>query len=358
MLTSGTCLVTGGAGFIGCAISQGLLRRFERVVVVDNLHPQVHRVQERPRALAEGAVLIVGDVTEPSTWSQVLSHCRPTTILHLAAETGTGQSLTEAARYARVNVLGTAVMLDALAQHQCIPEHMVLTSSRAVYGEGPWRTRQTGEVVYPGQRSREQLAKSEWNFSNLEPLPANASATRALPVSIYGATKLAQENLIASWANAFGIATTVVRLQNVYGPGQSLSNPYTGIVPLFCQFARRNQSIPLYEDGQMLRDFVLIDDVASAILATLANPRGFRGPYDVGSGVAISIADLATEIARRYGAPSPHVCGEYRFGDVRHACCEIGPTKNALLWQPQNRISNGLPKLVEWIEDELAREAQ
>src|SRR2546428_4945998 len=155
-----TCLVTGGAGFIGCAISSGLVQQFERVVVIDNLHPQIHKTCRRPEALDEGVELIIGDIAEMSTWNEVLVHCQPTTIIHLAAETGTGQSLIEAHRYTRVNVLGTATMLDALVRHDCWPRHILLTSSRAVYGEGPWRNRQTGDVVYPGQRTREQLTTS------------------------------------------------------------------------------------------------------------------------------------------------------------------------------------------------------
>ena len=343
-------MVTGGAGFIGCAVSGDLVRQFERVVVVDNLHPQVHKLRQRPAALAEDAELILGDVAETSTWNEVLARHKPTTILHLAAETGTGQSLREATRHARVNVVGTAVMLDALVERDCLPNHIVLVSSRAVYGEGPWYNRKTGEVLYPGQRTLEQLAKSLWDFENLDPRPAEAGNTQPMPVSVYGATKLAQENMLTSWANALGVSALVLRLQNVYGPGQSLNNPYTGIVSLFCQLARRKEPIPLYEDGRMLRDFVLIDDVVSAILVALATPGDHRRPYDIGTGVATTIGDLAALIAQNYAAPAPEVCGKYRFGDVRHALCDIARTKDALKWAPQHSVRFGLSKLQAWIE--------
>jgi len=356
VLMSRTCLVTGGAGFIGCAISEGLVNRFDRVVVIDNLHPQVHKKCQRPTALDAEAELMIADVTRPATWADILKTCKPSALVHLAAETGTGQSLSEAARHASVNVVGTATMLDALAHFDCIPERIVLASSRAVYGEGPWRRCASEEILYPGQRTREQLAAAEWDFPDLEPLPASAATTMPNPVSVYGATKLAQENIIKSWAYAFGVSPVILRLQNVYGPGQSLNNPYTGIVSLFCRLARNGEVIPLYEDGRMLRDFVPVDDVASALLAAISADREMRMPLDVGTGVASSIADIAHRIAAMYGAPEPAVCAKYRFGDVRHASCSIGPTREVLSWAPGHGIDSGLSKLQTWIEEQLNEE--
>lgn len=352
-----TCLVTGGAGFIGCAISKGLVNRFDRVVVVDNLHPQVHKKQRRPEALDANAGLLIADVAQPEAWPDILKTCKPSVLVHLAAETGTGQSLNEAARHAHVNVVGTATMLDALAHFDCIPERIVLASSRAVYGEGPWRRRGSGKIIYPGQRTREQLAAGEWDFPDLEPLPASAATTMPNPVSVYGATKLAQENIIKSWACAFGVQPVILRLQNVYGPGQSLSNPYTGIVSLFCRLARNGEVVPLYEDGRMLRDFVLIDDVASALLAAISSDREMAVPLDVGTGQATSIAGIAQKIAAMYAAPAPAVCAKYRFGDVRHASCGIGPTRESLSWAPGHSVDSGLPKLQGWIEEQLEGES-
>lgn len=348
-----TALVTGGAGFIGCAISEGLAERFDRIVVVDNLHPQVHKERVRPAALAKKIELVVGDVTDRSVWDSVLADFAPDVVIHLAAETGTGQSLTESTRHGHVNVVGTTVMLDALSHSGKLPKKIVLTSSRAVYGEGPWGAPGSAETVYPGQRSNEQLAASQWDFPGLAPKPMDGRVTRPSPVSVYAATKLAQEHILTSWAIPYGVKSTVLRLQNVYGPGQSLSNPYTGIVSLFCRLAREGKSIPIYEDGLMLRDFVLIDDVASAILAAVDCEAPTPLPMDVGIGVASTIAEVAAKIARNYGAPAPHVCAKYRFGDVRHASCTIEGTVAVLDWKPVNDVDAGLSKLQAWIETQL-----
>ena len=150
----------------------------------------------------------------------------------------------------------------------------------------------------------------------------------------------------------------MLRLQNVYGPGQSLSNPYTGIVSLFCRLARAGKSIPLYEDGQMVRDFVLIDDVAAAIVAALDASAELPRSLDIGTGAASSIGDAGTLIAKLYDAPAPHVCGLYRYGDVRHAACLIEPTLSALDWRPRYTLESGLVRLKSWIDRQLALEEE
>lgn len=354
-MAKATCIVTGGAGFIGCALSGGLVDRFGRVVVIDKLHPQIHATPVRPAALHSAAGFHRADITDRAVWDDILAVARPDVVVHLAAETGTGQSLTEASRHAYENVVGTAVMLDALSGHNCVPEQILLSSSRAVYGEGAWR-RADGSVFYAGQRDRDQLARGEWDFGDAEPLPFVAGQTEPRPTSIYGATKLAQENILESWARAFGSKLTICRLQNVYGPGQSLINSYTGILSLFARLAREGKSIPLYEDGRMKRDFVYIDDIASAMLAAIdVAPAGTRR-FDVGDGDTATIARVAEIIARYYGAPKPHVSGSYRHGDVRHASCDISPTISALSWTPQWQLERGLGALCHWIGAQLGAE--
>lgn len=343
------CLVTGGAGFIGCALSGKLANLFGQVVAVDNLHPQVHPSARRPDDLDPRVEFVRGDVTEPSTWDAVLEKFRPTTVVHLAAETGTGQSLTEATRHAHVNVTGTTQMLDAFVRHEALPERIVLTSSRAIYGEGAWRNA-NGSLTYPGQRSRAQLERSEWDFPGLTATPFASSTTEPRPTSIYGSTKLAQEHVLKSWCLAMGVVPVVLRLQNVYGPGQSLINPYTGIVSLFARLAKEGKSIPVYEDGEIIRDFVYIEDVANAIIASIQRSNGTNDPYDVGSGEATSIARLAQLIADHYGAPAPHVTGQYRHGDVRHASCLVEETMKALDWAPDVMIDHGVVLLCDWID--------
>ena len=343
------CLVTGGAGFIGTALSSHLADRFDDVIALDNLHPQVHVDGTRPAALDSRVRLVVGDVTSAGTWDALLATVKPDVVVHLAAETGTAQSLTAATRHAQVNVVGTTQMLDALVRHDALPKAIVLTSSRAVYGEGAW-SGADGAVVYPGQRSREQLERGQWAFGELQPLPQRSAKVEPRPTSIYGATKLAQEHVLTSWCLAMRVTPIVLRLQNVYGPGQSLSNPYTGIVPLFAQVARDGGSIPVFEDGGIIRDFVYIDDVAAAIVAALDVGRPTITPYDVGSGSATSILELARIVAKIYGAPDPTVVGRFRDGDVRFASAAIDDTVAELGWRPTVATEEGVARLCAWID--------
>lgn len=351
-----TVLVTGGAGFIGCALSTRLPSHVDRVVAMDNLHPQVHPTRSRAADLDPRVEFVEADVTLPADWDTLLADVHPTTIIHLAAETGTGQSLTEATRHARVNVVGTTEMLDALVRHQALPQRIVLTSSRAVYGEGAWAD-SAGRLSYPGQRSRAMLEAGIWDFPGLTATPFSSHRVVPAPTSIYGSTKLAQEHIVTSWCLAMNVAPVIYRLQNVYGPGQSLINPYTGIVSLFAQKARAGEVIPVYEDGEIIRDFVYIDDVADAIVAgTLTSPATTYA-YDIGSGEATSILHLAQITADHYGAPAPEVNGMFRDGDVRSASCDIAPAMEALHWAPQVMLPDGLRRLCRWIDDDVVPSA-
>jgi dTDP-L-rhamnose 4-epimerase len=345
-------LVTGGAGFIGCALSHILAKKCRRYVAVDNLHPQIHAKRERPAALNKDAELIIADIVEEETWDNLLTNFRPQIIIHLAAETGTGQSLTEASRHSLVNVVGTTRMTDALTRNNVSIERILLTGSRAVYGEGAWKDG-AGKVEYPGQRSHVQLEAECWDFDGLTSLPSRADLTEPRPTSVYGATKLAQEQVLKAWSLATKTPLTVLRLQNVYGSGQSLTNSYTGIVSLFSRLAREGKAIPLYEDGLVTRDFVWIEDVIHAIVAALElRPVPFS-IFDIGSGQAVSIADMAKLVAAYYGAPEPRVTKAFRDGDVRHAACDLNLTLSSLNWQPKWSLENGISKLQEWIASEL-----
>ena len=354
-LRPGSVLVTGGAGFIGCAIAERLAPVADRFVVLDNLHPQVHAVRERPAALHSAAELVVADVTDPDAWDSVLAGFRPDLVINLAAETGTAQSLSESSRHGRVNVVGTTELLDGLTRAQVVPAHLVLASSRAVYGEGTWR-RTDGSTFQPGARSHAQLAAGQWDFPDAEHLPNAVARTVPAPSSIYAATKLAQEHVMASWAGSYDTALSVLRLQNVYGVGQSLSNPYTGIVSLFSQLARAGRSVPLYEDGEITRDFVFIDDVADAIVAAAASLPERSRTLDVGTGERTTIRDLAQTVAELHAAPAPHVTGQFRDGDVRHASCDISETLRELDWTPRWSLSDGIAALQEWIAEQVDSE--
>jgi dTDP-L-rhamnose 4-epimerase len=351
-MTESTCVVTGGAGFIGCALSAGLSQRFERVIVLDSLHQQIHAAPVRPAALHPSVEFRRADITLQSVWDELLAGAQPQVIVHLAAATGPGQSLTESSRHAHVNVVGTTTMLDALSRHQCVPEQMILSSSRAIYGEGAWR-RLDGSVFYPGQRDREQFAQGVWDFPGADALRSSATMTEPRPTSVYGATKLAQEHIMEAWARAFGAKLGILRLQNVYGPGQSLINSYTGIVSLFVRLAKEAKSIPLYEDGLMRRDFIYIDDIASALLAAIDTRPAGTTRFDIGTGEIATIRQIAEIIGRRYGSPKPHVSGGYRHGDVRHASCDNSAALQQLSWSPQWALDRGLNALCDWIDDEI-----
>ncbi|MBD7920212.1 NAD-dependent epimerase/dehydratase family protein [Cellulomonas sp. Sa3CUA2] len=345
------CLVTGGAGFIGTAVAAALADRFDEVVAMDVLHPDVHPDRARPAALDARVRLVARDVADAAAWDEVLDGFAPDVVIHLAAETGTAVSVTETTRHARANVIGTTEMLDALLRHGVAPPRVVLTSSRAVYGEGAYRV--DGAVVPAPLRSHQDLAAGRWQPAG-EPVAHRADAVVARPASTYAATKLAQEHLLSSWASAHDAAVTVLRLQNVYGPGQSLTNPYTGIVPFFAQIARDGGSIPVYEDGRIVRDFVHIDDVAAAVLKTLDVPPS-TVPLDIGTGRGTTVLELAEIVAAHYGAPAPTVTGQFREGDVRWAVADVEPARAALGWEPRVDLRSGIAGLCAWIDGVVAR---
>jgi dTDP-L-rhamnose 4-epimerase len=353
-------LITGGAGFIGSAVARALVPLAEDVVLLDSLHPDVHGLD--PQFLAiPGTRLIHADVTSSRTWHAVLAEFRPTAVIHLAAETGTGLSLSQATRHGHVNVVGTTAMLDALFESSHRPEHIVLASSRAVYGEGRWVS--AGHTFYADTRTREDLLKRRWNPgstlpSEAVPVPSRARATEPRPTNIYAATKLAQEHIMAAWAAATGTALSVLRLQNVYGPGQSLINSYTGVLALFARLAVLRQSIELYEDGCAIRDFVFIDDVAKALVSALgAPPKGVR-LLDIGSGRATTLAEVAQLMAAREKAPAPFVSGKFREGDVRAASCDIDAAKAEIGYEPAYDLATGVARLLDWVRAELGDQSK
>lgn len=347
-------LVTGGAGFIGCALAPHLLARGLPVLAVDNLLGQVHPERARPGALPDAVQLIEGDVADAEVWDDVLVRVRPRLVVHLAAETGTAQSLTESTRHARTNVVGTTAMLDAFVRHEAVPEHIVLTSSRAVYGEGSWEA-QDGTVFEPDPRSHAQLEAAQWDHVDGAGRPARPRAMDAAtghpnPSSVYGATKLAQELVLRSWAASFGVPLSVFRLQNVYGPGQSPHNPYTGIITLFHRLASRGEVLDVYEDGDIVRDFVYIDDVVSALVAGIEQPPAAVRTLDVGNGVRTTILDAARMIAAHHGAPDPTVSGKFRDGDVRAAWADTTRMHAELGWSPAWTFEGGSAAVSDWLK--------
>ncbi len=349
-----SALITGGAGFIGSALTRRLVTAGYEVAVMDVLHPQVH-AGSAAIDLPPSARFFTGDVTHAPDWDAVLRLFQPSLVVHLAAETGTAQSLSEATRHGSVNVVGTTQLLDALSRSGHVPEQVVLTSSRSVYGEGAWQC--GSQVFYPEPRSHAQLLAGVWDprSPSGEPaasLPSCAGRTEPRPANIYAATKLAQEHILGAWLAAHDTSLSVLRLQNVYGPGQSLTNSYSGIVTLFARLARQQQALEVYEDGQIVRDFVFIDDVVEALFAAIKRPPEGARCLDIGSGVPTTIHELAQQIAALCGAPGPAVVGKFRDGDVRAAQCSIEAATRDLDWRPQWSLDDGLRALLGWIGEQ------
>lgn len=347
-------LITGGAGFIGSALAARLYdSQAVNVVAFDSLLEQVHPSGQAPADFPEQATLIKKDVRDRSGWDDLFASFKPDWIVHFAAETGTAQSLTESARHASVNGTGTAEMLDALIRAGHRPERILLSSSRAVYGEGAWKA-QSGDVFYPGRRSNKQLSAGEWDFIGSDgqiarALPHNASKILPNPTSIYGATKLSQEHILSSWCEAYDVQLSVLRFQNVYGKGQSPLNPYTGIINIFHRQAYAKQPIQVYEDGEIGRDFVYIDDVVSSCMSALSLDKSVLA--DIGYGKVTTILEAARIISRMHGAPEPIICGKFRNGDVRWAVSDVTIMTEVLGIAPSVDFEEGASRVGAWLEE-------
>lgn len=352
---SNVCFVTGGAGFIGKHLVNRISGIFELVIVVDSLIEQVHGLDPKAPKFPSNVLFYQKNICDRETWEEILSTHNPSVVYHLAAETGTGQSLSSPNIHAMTNVVGLSVMLEAFSRHSKKPSKIVLTSTRAVYGEGRWINTGVNSPLYPSQRSGEMLSSGNWDYPASINLPMSADHNECKPVSVYGVTKLAQEQILRLWAISNQVECIILRLQNVYGEGQSLINSYTGILSLFCKLAKSGEQIPLYEDGKMLRDFIYVTDVVSALIASLRVKisEGEDLVLDIGTGVPLTIESVAHKISQTYDSPDPKITGQFRIGDVRHAFCDNSKAIQILDWSPQVDITEGIRSLVKWVEESL-----
>jgi len=364
-----TILVTGGAGFIGSHLVSKLLGAGFRVRILDSLSPQVHGHVPLNLAwlLQQGVEFQRGSVADREQWLRALDGVDQ--VVHLAAETGTGQSMYEVARYNDVNSQGTAMLFDVLGgmKHRTVKQ-VLLASSRSVYGEGAYVVSGSeSDRVYPGARSAEQLAAHLWDplcprtGKKLSAVPTREDDS-VRPASIYAATKFAQEDLVRIGCDALGLRYAIFRLQNVYGEGQSLKNPYTGILSIFSTRVRRGLQLPMFEDGLESRDFVHVDDVAEVFLRAINSPQPINDVINVGSGVATSVIEVATLLSESLGAkPQIVVTGEYRVGDIRHNYADIGKLFASLQYRPKISLQEGMKRFADWVltqptpEDQLDR---
>lgn len=352
--------ITGGLGFIGTKLVHRLAAEHE-LLVVDNLHPQVHADRRQAEALPTGVSFLEGDVTSPADM-QTLARFAPSTVIHLAAETGTGQSLLQSRRHADVNVTGTATLLDALSSSGSLPDRVVIASSRAIYGEGDW-TLASDSSNSTSARTRDplRLAEELWTPEGMngehlgQPLPHRAGRTEPRPSNVYAATKLAQENIVQAWGTGLGVPTSVLRLQNVYGDGQATNNPYTGVLTYMAKQAVLGEQIKVFEGGGVVRDFVNVSDVADAIIRAALDDSSRSLTVDVGSSEAVTLEEVAIVLANLANAPHPTLTSDFRAGDVRAAFADTGAAKDELGFSPRVGLKDGLQELLDWVRAEARK---
>jgi dTDP-L-rhamnose 4-epimerase len=358
---SNLVLITGGAGFIGQRMARALLNQGSRVRILDSFSPQIHAAETLPDDLTGHVELIKADVRDRDALK--LSLAGVDGVVHLAAETGTGQSMYEIERYFSVNVQGTATLLDLLQNDSC-GEHLqslVVASSRAIYGEGAYHCEMHG-IVYPEPRTREHLTAG--HFDPLCPhcsfplvLRATTEQAPFKPMSMYGLTKQVQEQAVLMFARTRGINGFGLRYQNVYGPGQSLKNPYTGILAVFSNLARQDQDIEIYEDGLESRDFVYIDDVINATLRAVNYAGSHVGALNIGSGQATSVMTVAQEIKSFFSSQSSiRVTGAFRVGDIRHNIADVQLAEQVLGFANSVDFKEGLAKFLQWASEQPAED--
>ncbi|HWM16680.1 MAG TPA: NAD-dependent epimerase/dehydratase family protein [Microbacterium sp.] len=352
-------LITGGAGFIGTRLARRFVDAGHTVTVLDALIPQVHgddpaTTSPLLRSLDGVAEVIHGTVTSTDDLRAALRGA--TIIVHLAAETGTGQSMYEIDRYTQANVGGTAKLLDLLANEPSSVRRILIASSRSIYGEGAYRTA-AGQIVYPSHRADADMAAGDFEVhapgeGELTVIPTDENA-KLHPSSVYGITKQMQESLIMTVAPTIGIEPVALRYQNVYGPGQSLKNPYTGILSIFSTLIRQGKEINIFEDGLESRDFVFIDDVTEATFRAATHPDAAAGVFNVGSGVATTVNEVVAALFAAFGIEVPtRVSGNYRLGDIRHNIADTTRLREVLGYSPTVGFREGVIRFVEWVLSE------
>ena len=349
-------LISGGAGFIGTRLARALLAAGHQVTVLDNFSPQIHGGKTTlPSDLASSVRLLRGDVRDAAVWAAALPGHQA--VIHLAAETGTGQSMYEVAQYEQVNLAGTALLYDLLSKNRGYSvERIIVASSRAIYGEGAYHCQSHG-LVYPLPRSSADKKKGLFDplcpsceghcFS--APTPESAPLQ---PSSFYGITKQAQEQIVLLFGQVLSIPSFALRYQNVYGPGQSLKNPYTGILAIFSNLARLGADINVFEDGLESRDFVYVDDVTRATVACLDAPYTGSVVLNVGSAERTSVQDVAEAISQFFGGKSKiAVSGSFREGDIRHGLADLSRIHALLGYSPEVAFVEGLRNFLAWAEE-------
>lgn len=356
-------LITGGAGFIGSNLALKLINKGDQVTVLDNLSEQIHGEDAEHTSplylsIKDKVTFIKGTVTSKSDWEKAI--IGQDIIVHYAAETGTGQSMYEIQKYVDVNINGTAIMLDLLANQPHQVKKVVIASSRSIYGEGKYKSKEVG-YVYPKHRTADYMDRSDFevkypNSSALE-LVGTDEDSKIHPSSVYGITKQNQEQMIMTVCPTIGISPVAFRYQNVYGPGQSLKNPYTGILSIFSTQIKNGNGINIFEDGKETRDFVFIDDVVDATILGIENEEANGEVFNVGTGVPIDVITVANGLINNYGINVPiTISGNYRLGDIRHNYADLTKIKSKLGFEPKFSFEQGLKHFTDWVNTQEVQE--
>lgn len=352
-------LITGGAGFIGSNVALKLVKQGVKVTVLDNLSPQIHG--DNPdvtsplyQSIKDKVDFIRGTVTSRDDWRKALVGVDA--ILHLAAETGTGQSMYEIEKYVNVNIGGTAILLDLLTNEKTDVRRVVVAESRAIYGEGRYWSDELNAFVYPDERPEESMSKGDFEvkYSGCKKpltLVGTTEDSKIHPGSVYGITKQVQGQLVHMVCQSIGIESVSFRYQNVYGPGQSLSNPYTGILSIFSTRIKNGNGINIFEDGKETRDFVYIDDIADATILGLTVPGVSGNAFNIGTGVATDVLTVANTLKKYYSIDVPiTVSGNYRLGDIRHNFADISKARELLGFEPKWTFDKGIEQFCRWVD--------
>lgn len=343
-------LVTGGCGFIASHLVDELVKQNHEVVVLDSLEPQVHQ-DKKPDYLNPKVKYIYGDIRNKELLRHILEDID--VVFHEAAAVGVGQSMYQIEKYVSINTLGTAVLLDAVVNSNLNIKKMIVAASMSSYGEGAYECEDCGKV-YPSLRTEEQLKKNDWEQKcpkckkTVKPIPTDEQKPLDSN-SIYAQTKKHQEEMFILAGKTYGIPAVALRYFNVYGPRQSLSNPYTGVCAIFSSRIKNNNSPVIYEDGLQTRDFVNIKDIVQAnILAMNSNSANYE-IFNVGTGTPISILEIANLLIKGYGKNlKPEITKNYRKGDIRHCYADITKIKTKLGFKPSVSLEQGMKELIEW----------
>ena len=359
-------LITGGAGFIGSRLSLALLKRGHKVTVLDNLSKQIHGDNPYESSLfcsiKNKVNFIEGDVTSQSDLHGALKNNE--IVVHLAAETGTGQSMYQIESYCKVNIGGTSLLLDLITNDKSLSiKKMVVASSRAIYGEGKY-CNSKGEVLYPEERKEADMSAGDFEVKdsltgeNLI-LQSTDENSKIHPSSVYGITKQNQEQLFLTVGKAIGIPAVAFRYQNVYGPGQSLTNPYTGILSIFSTLIKNGKDINIFEDGKESRDFVYIDDVVDATILGIEKSEADYLSLNVGSGVSTDVLTVANTLKKLYQSDvNVNVTGNYRLGDIRHNFADITLIRKYLGFEPKFNFDEGISLFTDWVKEQEIKESR